>query len=44
MRLPPIWQWRLLLAGFAVVYLASGTLQAWVPPLLPFLAAAVVEA
>lgn len=44
MRVPLIWLWRLLLVGFAVAYLASGTLQLWVPPLLPFLAAAVVEA
>jgi hypothetical protein len=39
-----IWLWRLLLGGFAVAYLASGTLQLWVPPLVPFLAAAAVEA
>ena len=44
MRVPLLWLWRLLLGGFAVVYLASGTLQAWLPPLLPFLAAAAVEA
>ncbi len=44
MRIPLIWLWRLLLGGFAVTYLASGTLQAWLPPLLPFLAAAAVEA
>ena len=43
-RLPLIWLWRLLLGGFAVAYLASGTLQLWVPPLLPFLAAVAVEA
>ena len=41
---PPLWVWRLLLGGFAVVYLASETLQAWLPPLLPFLAAVAVEA
>jgi len=44
MRLPLLWLWRLLLGGFALVYLASDTLQAWLPPLLPFLAAAAVEA
>lgn len=44
MRLPLIWLWRVLFGGFAILYLASGTLQAWVPPLLPFLAAAAVEA
>lgn len=44
MRLRPLWVWRLALLGFAVVYLASGSLQAWLPPLLPFLAAAAVEA
>jgi hypothetical protein len=43
-RIPPIWLWRLLLGGFAVAYLLSTTLQTWVPPLLPFLAAAAVEA
>jgi hypothetical protein len=44
MRIPLIWLWRLLLGGFAVAYLLSGSLQLWIPPLLPFLAAAVVEA
>jgi hypothetical protein len=44
MRLPLIWWWRVLLGGFAIAYLASGTLQLWVPPLLPFLAAVAVEA
>ncbi|MFL5926760.1 MAG: hypothetical protein ACJ77E_07480 [Gaiellaceae bacterium] len=44
MRLPLIWLWRLLLGGFAIVYLASATLQLWLPPLVPFLAAAAVEA
>jgi hypothetical protein len=44
MRIPLLWLWRLLLGGFAVAYLASETLQAWLPPLLPFLAAAAVEA
>ncbi len=43
-RLRPIWLWRLGLLAFAVVYLLSGTLQLWLPPLLPFLAAAAVEA
>ena len=43
-RIPLLWLWRLLLGGFAVVYLASETLQAWLPPLLPFLAAVAVEA
>jgi hypothetical protein len=43
MRPPLIWLWRLLLGGFAVVYLASSTLQLWLPPILPFLAAAAVE-
>src|SRR5437763_17154675 len=44
MRIRLLWLWRLSLLGFAVVYLASGSLQAWLPPLIPFLAAAVVEA
>lgn len=44
MRIRPLWVWRLLLGGFAVAYLASGTLQVWLPPILPFLAAAAVEA
>ncbi|HST15723.1 MAG TPA: hypothetical protein VLJ44_12825 [Gaiellaceae bacterium] len=44
MRPPLIWLWRLLLGGFVVAYFASGTLQLWVPPLLPFLAAVAVEA
>jgi hypothetical protein len=44
MRVPLIWAWRVLLGGFAIAYLLSATLQAWVPPLLPFLAAAAVEA
>lgn len=44
MRIPLIWAWRVLLGGFAIAYLLSGTLQLWVPPLLPFLAAAAVEA
>ena len=44
MRIPLLWLWRLLLGGFAVVYLASETLQSWLPPLLPFLAAVAVEA
>ena len=44
MRVRLIWLWRLLLAGFVIVYLASGTLQLWVPPLLPFLVAVAVEA
>jgi hypothetical protein len=42
-RIPLLWLWRLLLGGFAVVYVASSTLQSWLPPLLPFLAAAAVE-
>jgi hypothetical protein len=44
MTLRPLWVWRLSLLAFAVVYLASPTLQAWLPPLIPFLAAAAVEA
>lgn len=44
MQLRPLWVWRALLLGFAVTYLASAELQAWLPPLLPFLAAAAVEA
>ena len=44
MRIPLLWLWRLLLGGFAIVYLASETLQSWLPPLLPFLAAVAVEA
>jgi len=43
MRVPAIWVWRLALLGFAVAYLASGTLQLWVSPWPPFLAAAAVE-
>ena len=43
-RIPLLWVWRLLLGGFAVAYLASETLQSWLPPLLPFLAAVAVEA
>jgi hypothetical protein len=44
MRVPFIWIWRAILGGFAVAYLFSTSLQLWVPPLLPFLAAALVEA
>lgn len=44
MRVPLIWVWRVLLGGFAVAYLLSSSLQSFVPPLLPFLAAAAVEA
>ena len=44
MRLRPLWVWRAAFLGFAVVYLASSSLQEWLPPLLPFLAAAAVEA
>jgi hypothetical protein len=44
MHVPLIWAWRVLLGGFAVAYLLSATLQTWVPPLLPFIAAAAVEA
>ena len=44
MRVPLIWAWRVLLVGFAAAYLLSPTLQLWIPPLLPFLAAAAVEA
>jgi hypothetical protein len=39
-----IWLWRLLLGGFALAYLLSPSLQIWVPPWLPFLAAVLVEA
>lgn len=44
MPVRPLVLWRVLLLGFAVVYVLSGRLQAWLPPLLPFLAAAAVEA
>jgi hypothetical protein len=44
MRLRPLWVWRAAFLGFAVCYLASSSLQEWLPPLLPFLAAAAVEA
>jgi len=44
MRLRPLWIWRAAFLGFAVVYLLSSGLQEWLPPLLPFLAAAAVEA
>ena len=43
MRIRWIWIFRLFFGGFAIAYLASGSLQLWVPPLLPFLAAAAVE-
>jgi hypothetical protein len=43
-RIPLVWWWRLVLGGFAISYLASETLQLLVPPILPFLAAAAVEA
>ena len=39
-----LWIWRLALVGFAIAYLVSDGLQLWVPPLVPFLAAAAVEA
>ncbi len=39
-----LWVWRSLLLAFAVAYLASAELQSWLPPLVPFLAAAAVEA
>jgi len=42
--LRPILLWRVLLVGFAVAYLLSSELQASLPPLLPFLGAAAVEA
>lgn len=38
-----IWLWRLAVLAFAVAYLTSGTLQLWVSPWPPFLAAAAVE-
>ena len=44
MRVPLIWVWRVLLGGFAAAYLLSSSLQIWIPPLLPFLAAVAVEA
>ncbi len=44
MRLRPLWVWRAALLGFAAAYLSSSGLQLWLPPLLPFLAAAAVEA
>ena len=44
MSFRPLWIWRLLLLAFAVVYLASTDLQAWLPPIVPFAAAAAVEA
>ena len=44
MSFRPLWAWRLLLLTFAIVYLASDDLQVWLPPLLPFVAAAAVEA
>jgi hypothetical protein len=40
----PLWIWRLSLVAFAIAYLASMTLQSWLPPIVPFLAAAAVEA
>ena len=44
MSFRPLWAWRALLLAFAIVYLASDDLQAWLPPLVPFIAAAAVEA
>ena len=44
MSFRPLWIWRLLLLAFAVVYLASIDLQAWLPPIVPVAAAAAVEA
>ena len=44
MSFRPLWVWRALLLAFAIVYLASADLQAWLPPLVPFVAAAAVEA
>lgn len=44
MRVPLIWAWRVLLGGFAVAYLLTPSLQLWIPPWLPFLAAGAVEA
>ena len=44
MPIRPLWVWRLLLLAFAAAYLADTDLQAWLPPLVPFLAAAAVEA
>ena len=44
MPLRPLWIWRALLLAFAIVYLASSDLQLWLPPIVPFVAAAAVEA
>jgi hypothetical protein len=44
MAFRPLWVWRTLLLAFAITYLASPGMQAWVPPLVPFVAAAAVEA
>lgn len=44
MPVRPLVLWRVLLLGFAVAYILSARLQSWLPPLLPFLAAAAVEA
>jgi hypothetical protein len=44
MRIRAVWLWRLALLGFAVAYLASPTLRGAIPPLVPFLGAAAVEA
>ncbi len=44
MLVRPLWIWRLLLLGFAIVYLGSDDLQLWLPPIVPFAAAAAVEA
>ena len=44
MRIPLIWVWRVLLGGFVVAYFASSSLQLWVPPLVPFVAAVAIEA
>jgi hypothetical protein len=44
MSIRPLWAWRAFLLVFAIVYLANDDLQAWLPPLVPFVAAAAVEA
>ena len=42
--LRPLWIWRIVLVGFAIAYLFSASLQAWLPPVVPFVAVAAVEA
>ena len=44
MPIRPVWLWRVALLGFAIAYLVSPTLRDAIPPVIPFVGAAVVEA